>query len=264
MPQMFKNNLLSLRKNADLSQDFMAKNLSMSRATYIKLEKGLRSPTLKELEKIATILEVDLETLISKTEASLVDSSLIDEMQKIPQLNKVKVDGAEIKLDETKLTSVLLYVLEKVGSRSNIGETVLYKLFYFIDFDYYEKFSQSITGLKYRHNYYGPTPSNSFRVLIKEMVQNKELQIVETVFHDRVQKKYLATVAPDLEVLNGQEIEHINEVLGRLGHKTAAEITDYAHQDTPWLVTEQGEEIDYRLSKYRTATTSVVYEEDEL
>jgi len=41
-----------------------------------------------------------------------------------------------------KFKEVFLYILEKVGARPNIGETALYKLLYFIDFDYYEKYQK--------------------------------------------------------------------------------------------------------------------------
>ncbi|QQS18171.1 hypothetical protein IPL68_06065 [Candidatus Saccharibacteria bacterium] len=46
-----------------------------------------------------------------------------------------------------KLREVLLYVLGKVGAKPNVGETVLYKLLYFIDFDYYEKLANPLPAL---------------------------------------------------------------------------------------------------------------------
>jgi len=55
-----------------------------------------------------------------------------------------------------KFKEVFLYILEKVGARPNIGETALYKLLYFIDFDYYEKFEEQLIGAKYIKNHFGP------------------------------------------------------------------------------------------------------------
>ena len=41
---------------------------------------------------------------------------------------------------------VVLYVLDKVGDLPETGETVLHKLLYFIDFDFYEKYEESLMG----------------------------------------------------------------------------------------------------------------------
>jgi len=49
-----------------------------------------------------------------------------------------EIDDDEIE----KFKEVLLYILGKVGSKPNIGQTVLYKLLYFIDFNYYEKYEE--------------------------------------------------------------------------------------------------------------------------
>ena len=50
-----------------------------------------------------------------------------------------KEDGIRISVPQKKLDKfkeVLLYILERVGSKSNVGMGVIYKLLYFIDFDY--------------------------------------------------------------------------------------------------------------------------------
>lgn len=171
---------------------------------------------------------------------------------------------SKTKVSLDKLEAVLLYVLSKVGSQPNIGQTVIYKILYFIDFDFYEKHDRSITGLNYYHNHFGPTPGSTFEQLTQSMIDADKLQIVKTKFHNRPQTRYLANADPDLTSLTGQELVHINEVLDRLSHKTASQISDYAHRDTPWAATKPGQRIDYQLSKYRTDLTSVMLPEDEL
>ncbi len=258
---MFTKNLIRLRHESDLSQDYIAKRLQITRATYIKIEKGEKSPTLNEAKKIAQVLGVKMEELIYTIPYTNENENFKIIIQNSTNIKK----STKIKLDQTKLKSVLLYVIGEVGSMPNIGETVLYKLLYFIDFDYYEKFNESITGMKYRHNYYGPTPDiKVFNNLIEGMKEKNEISIKKVPFHNKTQTKYLANASPDLSYLNGQEIQHINEVLDRMKHNTAAQISKYAHQDTPWVLTEQGEVIDYKLVKYRTDATSVVEDEDEL
>lgn len=48
-----------------------------------------------------------------------------------------------------KFKEVLLYILEKIGARSNVGEAAMCKLLYFIDFDYYEKFEEQLMSFVY-------------------------------------------------------------------------------------------------------------------
>ena len=57
-----------------------------------------------------------------------------------------------------KFKEVLLYIIKKVGAKPNVGEAVLCKLLYFIDFDYYEKFEEQLIGAIYIRNHFGPTP----------------------------------------------------------------------------------------------------------
>ncbi len=259
---MFKENLARLRKQSQLSQEFMAGHLGVTRATYIKIENGQKSPTLNEVEKLAEVLGIEIEELISRRR--LVADNSADKMVLAQAKPVLAGPRPKIKLDALKLQSVLLYVLTRVGAQPNMGETALYKLLYFIDFDYYEKFGQSITGMQYRHNHYGPTPGPAFRAMTKALVDRGELKIVETKFYDRPQKRYITGVEANLHALSGQEVCHIDEVLGRLGGKTAKELTDLAHQDMPWLATEPGEVINYQLAKYRTTPTAVTSDEDEL
>ena len=257
---MFTDNLIKLRQEAGLSQQSMAESLAITRATYIKLENGRKSPRLSELAKIARIFEVEINTLIDQ-------QSIDTERPAIKVKLPVKPSNSprpQIKLNPLKLENILLYVLGKVGAKPNMGETVLYKILYFIDFDYYERFGRSITGMQYYRNHYGPTPGAGFRDITKAMIEAGELTIIQTKFHDRIQKKYIAGTEANLQVFNGQEIRHIDDVLSRLSNKTATEISDYAHRDTPWLITKPRGVIEYQLAKYRTTLTATTAEEDEL
>jgi uncharacterized phage-associated protein len=167
-------------------------------------------------------------------------------------------------VDHKKLREVLAYILEKVGAKPNVGETVLYKLMYFIDFDYYEKYEKSITGLTYIHNYYGPSPVVEFKSVVEAMKKNGELEVIDTEFFKNTQRKYLPTKSVPLDDLSARELKHIDETLARLSDKTAKELTDLSHLDTPWVVADQGKPLEYRYVFYRTRLTAVTEPEDEL
>jgi uncharacterized phage-associated protein len=104
----------------------------------------------------------------------------------------------------------------------------------------------------------------SFKEVVKGLKENDELEIVETKFFSNTQKKYLPTKSVKLEKLSAKELEHINEELVRLSDKTASELTELSHYDTPWVVAKQGKAIEYRDVFYRTNLTSVTEPEDEI
>jgi len=163
----------------------------------------------------------------------------------------------------SKFREVLLYILEKVGARPNIGETALYKLLYFIDFDYYEKFEEQLIGAKYIKNHYGPTPIE-FKKITDQMIKRGELEKIKSNYFLHEQKKYLPRRSANLINLSAQEIQHIDEVLTRLAWKNASELSAYSHSDTPWRVHKIGEEISYETVFYRDNEHSVRNYNDKL
>jgi hypothetical protein len=89
-----------------------------------------------------------------------------------------------------KFKEVLLYILARVGAKPNMGETVLYKLLYFIDFDYYEKYEEQLIGATYQRNHFGPTPME-FGAAVDAMSEKRELVRVARPYFDFEQKRYL-------------------------------------------------------------------------
>jgi len=231
MPKTF--NLKDLRKEYGMSQSDLASRLGMSRQTLIKIEKGERELTMPEKQKLNEIFD-------------LVSSHTLD--------NSVRISIPQKHLDKFK--QVLLHVLEKTAGRPNVGLTVLYKLLYFIDFDYYEKYEDQLMGLTYIRNHYGPTPREFVKV-VEGMKNTGELEEVQSKYFTYEQKKFLPHVSADLSKLSGQELEMIDSVLARYADKTAKEMLDISHADTPWAVAEDGQNIEYDHVFYRPDSLSV-------
>lgn len=251
--------LLELRNNQAISQAFVAKKIGVSRASYIEIEKGAKELTVSEAIKIAEIFNISLEELIAGKTFSDVKVTIDDKPEKKEKM-EMRIDVPQKNLKKFK--EVLLYILEKVGSKSNVGMTVLYKLLYFIDFDYYEKFEEQLVGATYIKNHFGPTPVE-FKKIVELMESKGELETVKSKYFQHEQTKYLPHREANLSVLSAQEIKHIDEVLARLSDKNAKELSDHSHRDIPWIGTKDGEAISYEAVFYRTPETSVrVYDED--
>ncbi|PCI24747.1 XRE family transcriptional regulator [Candidatus Peregrinibacteria bacterium] len=219
------------RKLLGISQEEIAQILGVSRPTVIKIEKGERALKPNEAE-ILSVFFANFEDNNKTTRINIPEKNI----------NKFK--------------QVLLYILEKVGAKPNIGQTVLYKLLYFIDFDYYEKYETQLMGLTYFKNTHGPVP-REFKQVIDEMKESQEIEEIKSKYFKFEQTKYLPVKTPNLALLNGQELEMIESVLDRYADKTATEISEMSHRDTPWKVANDMENLEYEQAFYRPDEFSV-------
>ena len=256
-----KNRIKNLREENNLTQSDVAKKIKVSRPTYIQIERGKKDLEIGQVEKLADLFNVDFCEIIGKTSKKKYTVT-------IPKKKKINNSKQEIRINIPqknleKFEEVLLYILGKVGSRPNVGETVIYKLLYFIDFDYYEKYEEQLMGAKYIKNHFGPTPV-AFKTITDAMIISGDIEKVKSKYFQHEQKKYLPLRQANIKILNAQEIQHIDEVLDRLAWKSAKELSDYSHEDTPWQVHEMNEEIDYETVFYRGEDHSVRNYDDEL
>lgn len=237
------------RKKHGLTQAELAVRLKVSRPTLAMIEKGERELTATNLQDLEKIFNTSVKLLLETQEPEEASISI-----KKPQTIKPDSATARISIPQEKLDifkEVLLYILTKVGGKPNVGETVLYKLLYFIDFDYYEKYEQQLIGAIYIKNHFGPTPIE-FKKVIEQMEKSGAIEKVTSKFFKFEQKKYLPLRKPDLSKLSGQELELIDDVLARLSDATASELSEYSHRDIPWEVAEMGKPISYESVFYRS------------
>jgi DNA-binding XRE family transcriptional regulator/uncharacterized phage-associated protein len=252
------NKFKGLIERHKISQSELARIIEVSRPTVIKILAGEREIRMSEADKLAMNLGISTSEIFGETaevEVILEKKS----SKKNPQLKqRISVPARNVE----KFKNALLYITQKIGALKNVGETVLYKILYFCDFDYYEKYEEQLIGATYIKNTYGPTPREFF-VVVKEMIKEGKIEKVTTKHFSKDQKKYLPVQNPDLSVFTGRELQHIDEEIARLGHKTAKELSDFSHQDIPWISTAIGEDIPYEAVFYRTKETSVrTYEKD--
>ncbi|MBK9106392.1 MAG: DUF4065 domain-containing protein [Saprospiraceae bacterium] len=248
-----------LRKRKDLSQEDLAKNINLSRSSLAQIELGNRSVDILELQSISMALGFSLDEFMAKHfdindslhHASEEDSEMPEERVSVPNL---KVD---------KFKNVLLYILERCAGKPNVGETVLYKLLYFSDFNYYELYEEQLTGATYRKLQFGPVPQKMESIVI-EMINAGQLKRVKTEYFDKVQTRYLPLVKADLTQFLASEKDTIDRVIDQMSDWSASMISEYSHGDKPWKATADGEALNYELAFYRRPPYSVrVYEEDK-
>lgn len=250
----------ALREQAGYSQENLAALLKISRVSLSQIETGGRKTSAGEIAKLSKIFNVSSDALLDLKK----DIKIVLEKTSTPTKTKqeLRINVPQKKLEKFK--EVLLYILNKVGSKPNIGESVLYKLLYFIDFNYYEKYEEQLIGATYIKNNYGPTPKEFIKI-IEEMETKNEIVKVKGKYFQYPQRKYLPLRTPDLYKLNENERNMIDFVLWKLSDKNATQISKYSHNDVPWLTTDDGEIIDYESVFYRTPEYSMrSYSEEDI
>ncbi len=258
---MLGNFILEQRKKHRIGQGELASKLGVSRATYVQIELGKRELKVSEARKLAEVFDMSLEDFLNEEEQPSPDIEIKKSGKKKPaKKHNIRISVPQEKAEKFK--QVLLYILAQIGAQPNIGQTVLYKILYFIDFDYYEKYEEQLIGAKYIKNTYGPSPV-MFAKIIEKLEEENKIKEVKAKFHNYDQVKYLVNSKElDISSLSSRELEHINWEIRRLGHMTATQISELSHLDTPWIAAEDKEHLEYEHVFYRPGLTSVrEYEE---
>lgn len=241
-----------------MTQAYLASELGMSRPTYMHIERGERELTVIEARTLAGIFDMSLDDFLTGRESRHTVMLTKQPARKTGDL-RIRVEGK--KLDKFK--QVLLYVLNKVGAKPNVGEAALHKLLYFVDFDYYEKFEENLMGATYIKNHHGPTSVELGKIL-DEMQKDEEIEVVSSQYFKYTQKKYLPLKRPNLAILSARDVEHIDGVLARLSDKNAKEMERYSHEDIPWKSAQDGQPLSYESVFYRDERYSVRNYDDDL
>ena len=247
-----------LREKTGMSQETLARQMKLPRPAISQIESGTRKIATDELIKFSQIFHVHVDNLLNPGKEPEVRLQAEKEARAAKPQMRISVPQKHLQ----KFKEVLLYILNKVGSKPNVGETVIYKLLYFMDFDFYEKYEEQLIGATYMKNQYGPTPVE-FVKIVEKMINDKEIEKVKSEYFNFPQTKYLPHRKPDLSKLRANEIEVIDDVLNRLSDMNASQISAHSHGDVPWVTTGDGEVIEYESVFYRTPPYSVrAYVED--
>lgn len=223
-----------LRQDANMSQDDFAKALDVSRVTFSQIEQGERELKHSELIKIAGLFEMSLDNLIAEEK----------EVAKITKIPKEEDPFYKFK-------QVFLYILNKCAQKPNVGKTVLNKLLYFSDFNFYEKSFQSITGVEYVKLPKWPVPK-IMDLILPQMEQEQLIKQIEIPYFNYTQQRILPLISPDMSIFSAAEIIEIDDVLAKYSDKNADRLSERSHNDMPYKATKNiGDTISYGLVGYR-------------
>jgi transcriptional regulator with XRE-family HTH domain len=251
--------ITELRKMKGLSQEELSKSVKISRPSLAQIELGNRGVNVFELQQLSLVLSFSLDDFMSKnySVSQDVEGKVEEKAKKTDE--RISIPTLQV----SKFKNVLLYILERCAGKPNVGETVLYKLLYFSDFNYYELYEEHLTGAKYRKLPYGPVPQK-FDTIIGQMMEKGMIQRIKTEYYYKMQTRYIPLTKADLTEMKASEKEVIDKVIEQMSDWSASAISSYSHKDMPWLASKEGEEINYELAFYRDAPFSVRNYGDEI
>jgi transcriptional regulator with XRE-family HTH domain len=258
-PKQIGQRIVELRKLKGYSQEDLAKYLDIPRSSVAQMELGNRNVSVIELIRLSEVLGFSLDKFLSKEFKSEKDSDLTKDTT-IPLKQDVRVSVPRLAVDKFK--NILLYILERCSGKPNVGETVLYKLLYFADFNFYEIYEEHLTGAQYRKLPYGPVPQKLDNI-INQMIENSQIKRIKTEYHGFPQTRFIPMTKADLTKMTAAEKDVIDRVIERFSDWSASAISEYSHKDMPWKATEDGDIIEYELAFYRESPFSVRTYNDE-
>jgi uncharacterized phage-associated protein len=169
---------------------------------------------------------------------------------------KAKIYKKVPKVNTAKYEELVHYIVHRLGDKPNFGATLLNKILYFSDFDFYEINYKSITNESYRKIQFGPAPCN-LAGIEKKLIREKKILSVVGEFYGHKQKKFVCVQAPEIKSLNSDELKIIDNVIKKLSSFTATQVSEYSHLDIPWKATKDRQIIDYELVFHRLPITAV-------
>ncbi|MBR6517821.1 MAG: SocA family protein [Bacilli bacterium] len=162
----------------------------------------------------------------------------------------------DIIFDNEKFKATIHYIISKCGFKDNVGRTVLYKLLYFSDFDYYELYEESLTGERYIRKPKGPVPIH-FNDAKNELINEGKIKETSEVVINYPRYKYSSIKPVNISIFSNEELEVIDDTINKISHMRSGQISDYSHRDLPWRVASPNEELDYEFVFYRSPEYSV-------
>tara|TARA_B110000908_G_scaffold137859_1_gene163692 strand:+ start:875 stop:1678 length:804 start_codon:yes stop_codon:yes gene_type:complete len=244
--------IAELRKVVGLSQLDLSNRVKISRSSLAQIELGNRNVNILELQRFSLELKFSLDHFMSLD--FCVSQNLLEESA--PAYIKTPERVGEPQLNMTKFINVLLYILEHCAGKPNVSETVLNRLLYFADFNYFELYEEHLTGSKYTKFSFGPLP-HQINVIINQLIDSGKLKRIITKDQGDSLVRYLPLIKADLRELMASEKKVIDSVINHMSDWSEKAITSYAHNDMPWLSSKDGEEINYELAFYRQPPYSV-------
>lgn len=211
-----------LRERHNLSQVEVADRIGISRSSYVAVEKGSKELSLSEAESLSRLFGITIDELLQSRVANTT---------KYKQM-------------------ILLYLRTAKHEGKAVKKTKLAKLLYLADFAWFYKHLESMSGMTYRKNTFGPVPSEYFTAL-EELEHEGRIDIAKLKRDDGADMYEITETRSsergELDCIDTSETSLMKEVWSKWKDATTAEIVHFTHEQIPYKFAFANEVIPYEL-----------------
>jgi len=263
-----KYNLLSaerialMRARYQLSQRAFAALIGCTQATINRYEKGAIPDSaynalmrlMEKPENVKIMLndrrsEMDvkdvgkLEELLERmiNSANHLNSIFTPFMQM--SLNPADEFSGFKKFDRNKMIAMVVFFAKK---QCDLYKTKLMKLLWYADMLSFKQRVQSISGMKYVHQNFGPVPENH-ELILGILKAAGYIDLVSVREHDGEMVKAVADF--DMECLSREELNILQRVNERFKNESATKISAISHKESGYINTEKLQFISYAYAE---------------
>jgi len=157
---------------------------------------------------------------------------------------------ANINLDKEKYKAALLYITNSLKEIE--GKKKAYKLFYFLDFDFYEAYGKPFTGDTYKALDMGPAPIY-FDSIAQELIDEGKIEI-KKVRRSPVHENDTIIYKPLKETnynFSEEEKKMLDRIIDLYGDQTGGNLEKLSHAEAPYNAVDLYQIIPYEYSIYR-------------
>ncbi len=157
---------------------------------------------------------------------------------------------ANISFNKEKYKAALLYISNSLKGIE--GKKKAYKLFYFLDFDFFEAYGKSFTGDTYKALEMGPAPIY-FDSIVQELIDEGKIEIKKvrkspTHENDTVIFKPLTNTDYSF---TKEEKSMLDRIIELYGNQTGTNLEKLSHAEAPYNAVDLYQIIPYEYSIYR-------------
>ncbi|MQS89676.1 DUF4065 domain-containing protein [Lactobacillus salsicarnum] len=252
--------IVSFRKKYHLSQRSLAKLLGIGSATVARYERGsLPTESLSNLLQQLINDDKSFENFFERNKAKLTVKECDDirrMLTKSKARNSLIIDAyltRNKKVEQTVYSGFTNFNLDKFENMvvlfsqrdKNLSKTKLNKLLFYADFYNFQKTSNSLTGASYKHDHFGPVPTD-FELLYTQLSDDGVIDMVP--FENMHGEKIISKKEFNSDNFTSSEIQILNEVLKKFSKFNAKEISQYSHQESAFKETKLKENISYEFA----------------
>ena len=150
-------------------------------------------------------------------------------------------------LNIPKYQDAMRYIISSLGEVR--GKKKMYKLLYFLDFDFFEAYEKSFTGETYKKLEMGPAPVY-FESVLSATEDIKVQHIRMSPYHEN-DTWIFKTSSDDNPQFSEEERKMLDRVVKKYGSMTGKQLENLSHAEAPWNAVDYNELIPYEYSIFR-------------